>query len=181
MKDNNCTPQKITSISPRQLFTLVFLSWLSMLGTDFFLHAGLLAKFYLEPSPFLLPPTEAFQRIPLGYISFLLSAALLLWLMLRLKIEGWRAGLIFGLELGGLVWGTYVVGLLSISTANPALLLGWLVGQTFELGIAGAVAGSGLAGSSLGRLSAKVVGYVVGLLILTILLQSLGFAPAQRL
>lgn len=57
-----------------RLALITLLSWLSMLGFDFFLNAGLLARLYLEPSPFLLPPAEAFRRIPIGYLSFLLTA-----------------------------------------------------------------------------------------------------------
>jgi hypothetical protein len=67
-----------------------------MLGFDFLLHAGLLAGLYLQPSPFLLPPVTALALIPAGYLSFLLLAVLLVWLMRRLKLAGWRAGAIFG-------------------------------------------------------------------------------------
>ena len=55
---------------------LTLLSWLAMIGVDFLLHAGLLASWYVEPHPFLLPPTAAFARIPLGYMSFLGLAVL---------------------------------------------------------------------------------------------------------
>ncbi len=101
--------------------------------------------------------------------------------MIRLQVAGWRAGAIFGLELGGLMWGAFVLGLLSISTAGVPLLVGWLVGQTVELGVAGAVVGSGLAG----RRSRWLVGIAVTLLVVcasaTILLQSLGVVPTIRL
>ncbi len=42
-------------LSLRALILLTLLGWLSMIGFDFFLHAGLLARLYLTPSPFLLP------------------------------------------------------------------------------------------------------------------------------
>jgi hypothetical protein len=47
------------------------LSWLAMLGVDFFFHGGLLATLYQQPSPFLLPPSDAFRRIPLGHLAAL--------------------------------------------------------------------------------------------------------------
>lgn len=73
-----------------------------MISFGFLLHAGHLAGLYLQPSPFLVPPLTAFRLIPVGYLSFLLFAVLLVWLMLRLNLTGWRAGAIFGLKLGGL-------------------------------------------------------------------------------
>ena len=158
---------------------LTLLAWLSMIGLDFFLHAGVLAFLYVEPSPFLLPPERAFALIPVGYLSFLGLAILLIWLMARVGIQGWRQGAVFGLKLGALTWGALVLGLLSISTASPALLIGWLLGQTTELGVAGMVAGSGFTGVRLGRLFLKVVASVIGAFAVTILLQMLGLAPAE--
>jgi hypothetical protein len=160
---------------------LTFLAWLSMLGVDFLVHGGLLAGLYSQSSPFLLPPTTAFTLIPVGYLSLLLLAVLLTWLMIRLQVAGWRAGALFGLALGGLMWGAIVLGLLSISTAGVSLLAGWLVGQTVELGIAGALVGSGLGGRRLRRLMGVAVGLVVLCATATILLQSLGVVPTIRL
>ena len=99
--------------------------------------------------------------------------------MARLGIQGWRQGAIFGLKLGALTWGAFVLGLLSISTASPALLTGWFLGQTIELGIAGMIAGSGFTGARLGRLFLKVLGLVIGAFVITVLLQVLGLAPAE--
>jgi hypothetical protein len=112
----------------RQRLIVALLAWLAMIGFDFFLHAGLLAKLYVEPSPFLLPPDRAFGLIPLGYASFLLLAFSLAWLAPYLSAGGSVKGFLFGLRVGILVWGALVLGLASISTASPALLLGWFVG-----------------------------------------------------
>lgn len=172
--------QEFVPNSQRRLLLIALLSWLSMLGFDFVLHAGLLAKLYLHESPFLLPPTESFKRIPLGYLSFLLLTVLLLWLLTRLKLVGWRAGFGFGLKLGAFIWGAFVLGLFSISTADVGLLLAWFFGQTSELAIAGAVTGAGLAGERLPRLFAKVLAFILILVIVTVVLQSLGLAPAAR-
>jgi hypothetical protein len=174
-------PARFVVPSIGRVVALIILAWLCMLGVDFFVHAALLAGLYGQASPFLLPPTTAFTLIPVSYLSLLLLAILLSWLMIRLRVAGWRAGVLFGLEFGGLMWGAFVLGLLSISTASISLLVGWLVGQTVELGIAGALVGSGIGGKRLRWL----LGAAVGLLVLcagaTILLQSLGVVPTIRL
>ena len=167
--------------SKRHVLLLTFIAWLSMLGFDFLLHAGLLAALYLQPSPFLLPQATAFALIPVGYLSFLLLAVLLVWLMIRLKLTGRRQGALFGLELGGLAWGAFILGLLSVSTASVALLIGWFVGQTLELAIAGAVVGSGLAGMGLRRLLGVVIVFVLLSIVTTIILQSVGVVSTTHI
>jgi hypothetical protein len=101
--------------------------------------------------------------------------------MIRLKLAGGRQGALFGLELGGLIWGAFVLGLLSISTANVSLLIGWFVGQSLELAIAGAVIGSGLAGVRLRRLFVVVIVFVLLSIVTTIILQSVGVVPTTRI
>jgi hypothetical protein len=165
----------------RHILALTFLAWLAMLGFDFLLHAGLLAGLYLQPSPFLVPPAAAFALVPVGYLSFLLLAVLLVLLMIRLKLAGWQQGALFGLEVGGLAWGAFTLGLLSISTASVPLLIGWFIGQTLELAIAGAVIGSGLAGTRLRRLFVIVIVFVIMSVVTTIFLQSAGIVPTRRL
>jgi hypothetical protein len=172
--------QKMPQYSRRRLVFICLLSWLSMLGLDFFFHGGLLARLYVQPSAFLLSPSDAFNRIPLGYLAALLLCVLLLWLMLRLALVGWRQGLAFGLQLGAFIGGTAVLGLLSISTAELSLVVGWFISQTVEMGLAGMVAGSGLAGQRLGPLSVRVVVLVLFLVVVTIVMQSVGLAPAAR-
>ena len=140
---------------------LTLLTWFAMVGFDFFLHAGVLAPLYVEPSAFLLPPEQAFVLIPFGYLSFLGLAILLIWLMTRLRLHEWRKGALFGTQVGLLAWGSLVLGLYSISTASPILLVGWWLGQTVELGLAGAVAGHGLAERKLGRLFWMIFGFVI--------------------
>jgi hypothetical protein len=98
----------------------------------------------------------------------------------KLGLSGWRKGLSFGILLGALAGGTAMLGLYSISTAELGLLVGWFLSQTVEMGLAGAVAGSGLAGQRLRALSARVVALVLLLMVLTIALQSLGLAPAAQ-
>ncbi|MFC1933172.1 hypothetical protein ACFLXU_06075 [Chloroflexota bacterium] len=156
------------------LVKIGLLALLAVIGFDLLLHAGILASLYSRPSPFLLPPEEAFRLIPLGYLSFLTLIVMLVWLMTRLGIAGWRAGLVFGLKVGVLVWGALTLGLLSISTASPSLLAGWFVGQTVELGIAGIVLGIGLATARLRSLLVKVLVFFVVTAVLAVVIQNIG-------
>jgi hypothetical protein len=169
-----------TGIPARRVTLIVVLSWLSMLGFDLLLHGGVLARFYVKPSPFLLPPQMAFRYIPLGYLSFLILAILLVWLMVKLDVRGWRVGFLFGLKLGALFWGAMVMGLMSISTAEWSLLFGWFCGQTLELATAGLFAGLGLGGMGLFRLFLMILAFVILMFVVTVVLQSTGIAPTIR-
>jgi hypothetical protein len=84
----------------RRIALIVLVGWLTMLGFDFFLHGGLLAGLYVQDSPFLLRPAQAFALIPLGYLSFLLLSSALTWLMVRMGVHDGREGAVFGLKLG---------------------------------------------------------------------------------
>ena len=167
--------------SPRRLVGVTLLAWFVVLGFDFLLHGGLLARLYAEPSPFLLTAEDSFRLIPLGYLSFLAFIILLVWLMVRQKIGGASRGLLFGLQVGALAWGSLVLGLLSISTASLELMAGWFIGQTVEAGIGGLVVGLGLASKRPWRLVLYVVLFVIASLVVTIILQSVGLAPAVEL
>jgi hypothetical protein len=145
-------------------------------GTDLVLHAGILAWLYAQPSPFLLDPVQAFNRIPLGYLSFFVLA-LLVHVAARLGIQHWRAGMQFGLMLGASVWGALALGLASISTAPWGLLVGWFLGQTVELGLAGALVGAGLQGVRTRKLWLFVIGWCIAAVAVTVLLQNVGLAP----
>ena len=74
-----------------------------------------------------------------------------------------------------------MLGLFSVSTASFSLLLGWFIGQTLELAIAGAVVGSGLAGTRLRRLFGVVIVFALLSVITVIILQSLGVVPTTRI
>jgi hypothetical protein len=170
----------MTQRSTGRLIGVALLAWFAVIGFDFLLHGGLLARLYAEPSPFLLPPEEAFRLIPLGYASFLVFQVFLVWLMVRLDVSGWRAGAVFGLQVGAFAWGSLVLGLLSISTASVGLMVGWFVGQTIEAGIGGMVAGAGLVTNRPRWLVVYVVLFVIAAIAITVALQSLGVAPAMK-
>ena len=159
--------------SKRHLAAVWILAFIAIIGFDLFLHAGVLNRLYLNSGSFLLSSEEAFRRIPAGYLSFAIFETLVLWLMFKLEIQGWKAGLAFGLIFGALVWGSLVLGLFSISTASPALLLGWFLGQTAESGIGGMVIGAGLWNERLRPLLFKVLIFFLIMVTLGIVIQNL--------
>lgn len=153
---------------------LVLLAWLAMLGFDFLLHGGLLAGLYAQESPFLLGPREAFARIPIGYLSFLISAGFLVWLASTLRVRTLRRGLRVGAALGGIMWVTLALGLYSITTGEPRILVAWAVGQTLEMAYGGAIVGYALGRSSLRRPLLVAMVLTVVLVSLTVAMQSVG-------
>ena len=161
-----------------RLLTIWLLALVGTIGFDLLLHAGILAPLYSVQTPFLLSPEEAFRRIPLGYLSFATLTGLLLWLMVMIRIQGWRSGLAFGIAFGALVWGSLTLGLYSIATAGPALLIGWFLGQTVELGLAGMVLGIGLGANRIRPLLVKVLLFFAAMLVLAIVLQNILGSPA---
>ncbi len=168
------------TVAASRMMLSVAAAWLLSLGFDLFLHAGLLARLYAEPSPFLLEPEEAFRRIPLGYLAFLILTLALYWLFRQIDVRGAGAGFRYGSGAGLVVWGCFAAGLYSISTVPLPLVAGWWAGQALELGLAGAVLGAAANGVPLRRIWALVTIAVVVCAALTIVLQSLGWAPPMK-
>jgi hypothetical protein len=156
-------------------------AWIASIGFDLFLHGGVLARLYTSSNPFLLPPADAFRRIPLGYLAFLVLTVALFWTMRRLDIGGFVPGLRFGAISGFALWGALALGLYSVSTASIALLGGWWIGQTLELALAGAVLGTAAKGAKLRRVWTRVIVFVITCMIATVALQSLGLAPTLKI
>lgn len=167
------------SSTPHPLHSIAA-AWVLSLGIDLFLHGGLLARLYIEPSPFLLPAAVAFRRIPLGYLAFLVLTIALHWLLRRLHVSGFKDGFVIGGAAGAIVWGALALGLFSISTATVSLLAGWWIGQAVELAFAGGVMGAAAAGVTPKRIWARVAMAVLALVAATVALQSMGFAPAMK-
>jgi hypothetical protein len=173
MESGDRKGMKMENQSTKRLAGITLLGWISVIGFDFFLHAGILAPLYENPQPFLLSPEKAFALIPLGYFAFLLLVILVIWLMIRLGIKGWRPGLIFGLQLGALIWAAVTISLISISTASLILMLGWFVGQTIETGLAGLIVGAGLEAERMRKILVWVVLSFVGFFVVGIILQNI--------
>jgi hypothetical protein len=169
------------TIAASKMISAVAAAWLLSLGVDFFLHGGLLARLYVEPSPFLLGPEDAFRRIPLGYLAFLILTSGLYWLLGRLHASGSWAGFRYGAAAGAVVWGALAIGLYSISTARLAILAAWWIGQAIELGLAGAVLGAAVGGVPLKKIWTVVGAAVLLCAVATVVLQSLGLAPPMKM
>jgi hypothetical protein len=165
--------------SRKRCVQLSLLVWFALVGVDFFLHGGLFAATYVEDSPFLLSALDAFRRIPLGYLALLATASLLVWIFDRASILGWRRGLVVGLGLGIVMALSFTLGLYSISTARPQLLVAWFVIQVVEITIAGGILGQGLLVDSLRRLTLVVIIGFILLFVVTVVMQSIGLAPAM--
>jgi hypothetical protein len=163
------------------MFSAIAAAWVLSQGIDLFLHAGLLARLYVRPSTFLLPAEDAFRRLPLGYLTFLILSAGLYWLFHRMHVRGSSNGFRIGAVMGGVSWGALALGLYSISTATVTLLAAWWIGQTVELAFAGAVLGAAGNRVPLKRIWLIVIVAVVVLGASTVALQSLGLAPAIKL
>lgn len=164
-------------VGTRRTAALVVLSWVLAVGVDLFLNAGVFAGTFFEPSPFLLPPEVLFVRIPLGYLSFLIQAAFVAWLLVRLEVTGWRAGGRLGASVGVVVHGAGTLALASVSTASASLLVAWFVGQTLQVTGAGVVVGHGLTGARLRRIALVVCAVALALAVATFAMQSLGVVP----
>lgn len=151
-----------------------------MIGTDFLIHGGILANTYIQKSPFLLPAEDAFIRIPLGYLSFIFLAILLYYVLTMQQNTTRLSGLKTGLVVGGLVWVSFALGLFSISTASSQLLIGWFIGQTMEMAIGGYFMGICIEGVKKRKVFLWVFLYCILMIILTIVLQSIGWAPSMQ-
>jgi hypothetical protein len=165
-------------MTARSWIIATLLAWVAMIGIDLLLHAGLLAPLYDWDSPFLLSPQEAFVRIPAGYLAFGVLAGGLVWLIGRIGIRSpWQAARIGAIG-GAVAWGALLLGLWSISSADPSLLAAWWVGQTAQLAIGGYVAGLVLAGARLRAVAWGVVAILLIGAVVAVVLQSIGYAPA---
>jgi hypothetical protein len=171
----------IPPVSRKRLIQIAALAWFAVIGLDFFLDAGLLARFYRWDLPGFLPPLKMFLYIPFGYAAFLLWTILLVWLMTRLSITGFRAGAIFGLKVGVLLAAAGFFGQLSVFAFPAGMLLLWLVANTSIFTMAGAVTGAALAAQRLRPIARRVVALVLVCLIGGIVLQNIGPNPAAKI
>jgi hypothetical protein len=167
--------------SASRVVLAVAAAWVLSLGFDFLLHAGVLARLYAdETSPSVVPPEVAFRRIPFGYLAFLILTLSLYWFLSRLGIRGAVAGLRYATAAGVVLWGALAMGLYSISTIPWPMLVAWWLGQALELGAAGTVIAAALGGVRPRRLWAFVIVIVIACIAITVVLQSVGWAPAIR-
>jgi len=172
----NLTP----SSSCGRYVRIILLGWVAVVGFDLFQNAGLLSKLWLESKSALLPPEKLFQRIPLGYLAFLITVIMFTWLMVRLNVSGWKRGFLFGVQIGGLLSICWVLSIASVFPLKPALLIASVFSGILQHTIATTVIGWGLGSLNLRRLTATVIAFVILMVIATVALQNLGFAPAMQ-
>lgn len=157
------------------------IAWFAMLGLDFLLNGAVFARIYQDGSAFMLAPAEAFRRIPLGYLAFLIVAFGIVELIRHLGItrtgDGIRLGLVLG-ALGGAVW---ALSLYSIATLSVPAALAFAVVWMALLVVGCVVAAASLGSSSQRKLVLLVAGFDVACVVVVIALQSLGAVPTVRL
>jgi hypothetical protein len=158
---------------------LFVLALLCVIALDFLAHAGLMARFYFEGSPFLLAPIDGFVRIPAGYLSFAVLVGYLIVLLPSLGVHSWTGGLSVGALTGGVFGLSQSLGLWSISTADPALLIGWALAYFAEFAVAGGIVGLGLQGARTRTMWLLVGLIILSAVVVTIILQNAGLAPAH--
>ena len=151
--------------------------WLAMVGVDFVLNAALFAGMYKEGGAFMLAPGEAFRRIPLGYVAFLMLAVGIVELSLRLGIATLWRGIRLGAATGVVLGAAWSLGLYSIATLSPQVALAFAAIWFGLFTAAGGVAAAGLRRSSLRGLTLRVVGMDVLAAIAVVALQSFGVLP----
>jgi hypothetical protein len=100
------------------------------------------------------------------------------WLLPRLDVTGARTGAIAGGSVGAIGWGALLLGIWSISSADPALLVAWWLGQSASMGVAGLVIGLAIGGASRRRLGVAVGVVLVAGAVTAVALQSIGYATA---
>ena len=169
------SPQAVLVARPRRsrIIAITVVAWLAYIGLDFLLNAGILARAIDWKQPGLLSPTQMFQRIPLGYLSFLFATVLLVWLMLRMEIRGLRSGTVFGVQFGLFTAAIGFFGLYSIVSFRPQTLLLWSLESVPSLTVVGAIVGEGLVRERIRKLVGVVLVFVILCFIATAVLQNL--------
>ena len=99
--------------------SVVAAAWVLSIAFDLLLHGEILAGLYFEPAPFLLPTYEAFRRIPIRYLAFLIATIAVFWLLRRLDVRGAAVGARVAAVIGGTAWAAFSFGLFSITIAPP--------------------------------------------------------------
>jgi hypothetical protein len=129
MEAGQCNNGPMVSAAPPGSLTagrrirLTLVVWLAMLGLDFLLNGGLFARMYQGERAFMLAPSEAFRRIPLGYLAFLILAVGVVELVHRLRVTRLADGLRLGLLIGAVLAATWGLGLYLIASLSAQVAL----------------------------------------------------------
>ena len=163
----------VSPITRKRFVHVTLLTWIANIGLDFLLNAGVLARVIDWKQPGLLTPTQMFQRIPLGYLSFLLTTILMVWLIARMEVRELRAGLIFGMKFGALTGAAGFLGLLSILDLKAGTLGIWSAETVLTCTLQGAIIGYGVAKANLRRLVLTVLAFFAASILVAAILQNL--------
>lgn len=151
----------------------IFLAWLAAIGIDFLAYGGAFAGLFADDDPTVLTQDQLFQRIPAGYVSFLVEVVLLVWLIRLASVNeptaAARLGALTGLGFGAAL----VLGVWSFSPTAVALLLSWWLVLVVQMSVEGWVLATWLAGER--RKARTVVALAVaGSVIGGVLIQNIG-------
>ena len=180
MKIATSRPRGVYSAFSRRL-RIALLAWLAMLGLDFLLNGALFARMYQEGGPFFLVPAEAFRRIPIGYLAFLVLAIAVVEIADRLRADTFAEGIRLGLVTGGVLAAVWSLSLFSIATINALGALEFAVIWLALLVTGTMVAASGLGRKSLRALTFRVVVFDVACGVVVVALQSFGLVQTVKL
>ena len=165
----------VAPITRKRIVRVTLLALIANIGLDFLLNAGVLARVVDWRQPGLLSPAQMFQRIPIGYLSFLLTTILLVWLMSRMQIRDFHAGLVFGIKFGALSGAAGFLALLSILDIRAQTLGVWSAETVTSCALQGAIIGYGLEKPHLRRLVWMVLLFVALSIIVAAILQNVRF------
>lgn len=169
------------SLTQRRRLGVALVVWLAMLGLDLLLNAAVFARMYQDEGTFMLAPSEAFRRIPVGYFAFLILAIGLVEFMYRLGVTGLAAGVRVGLSTGAVLAATWSLGLYSIASLSVQVALAFAAIWWTLVVLGSAVAATGLGQISLRGLALRVAACDVVCIATVIVLQSFGVVPTVKL
>jgi hypothetical protein len=156
------------------------LAWLAMLGLDFVLNGAVFAAIYQRSDPFLLAPADAFRRIPIGYLAFLLLAFGIVEAVRRLHIARLRDGAFVGVAMGGVVGLVWALSLYSITAVAAPVAGAFAVIWLAVITLGAAVGAVGLGNTSWRRLAVLVVAFDIVCVVAVIALQTFGAVPTIK-
>ena len=117
----------------------IALAWLLTIAVDFLVFAGLFAGLFDNTHPALLSDRQLFERIPAGYVSFLLEIGLLAWVFQHRRPASSADGAKVGAGVGALLAGAIATGVWSFSTVPVPVLAVWCGTLVVQLSSAGAL------------------------------------------
>src|ERR1700675_5027093 len=165
------------SLTPGGRLRVALITWLAMLGLDFLLNGALFARMYQGEGGFMLAPSDAFQRIPIGYLAFLILAIGVVELVYRLRVRRMADGVRLGFLIGAVLAATWSLGLYSIASLSAQAALAFAGVWWALVVLASGVASTGLGHPSLRGLALRAGAFDVVCIVIVIALQSLGVVP----